>query len=236
MTEQLYLEDSYTYQLPATIVASSQDERGYYIILDQTIFYPQGGGQPSDYGKIRCDEFELEVTHVRQIGDEIRHYITSKIDAILAGREIICIVDQERRMLNARYHTAGHFLGNVVESIYPSLKAVKGHSFPKEAYVGFNGPIEKIEQTVILDALQEAVKSELVIKAFKIEPLAFANEFYELPYSVPDNKEFRVVRIGSYPPIPCGGTHLANTKEIGNIELSKIKIKNDVVNISYELP
>lgn len=181
--------------------------------MDQTIFYPQGGGQPSDYGQIRCDEFELDVTHVRQIGNEIRYYVTSGIEIISTGRESTCVVDQERRMINARYHTAGHLLGNVVESIYPSLKAVKGHSFPKEAYIGFNGS-EKIEQTVILDALQKAVKRKLIIKAFKIEPLAFANEFYELLYSMPDNKEFRVVQIDSYPPIPCGGTHLANTNSL----------------------
>lgn len=66
MTTQLYLENSYIYQSSTTIVTSSQDERGHYILLDQTIFYPQGGGQPSDYGKIRCNKFELEVNHVRQ--------------------------------------------------------------------------------------------------------------------------------------------------------------------------
>jgi alanyl-tRNA synthetase len=228
MTTPLYLENSYQYQSSATILAVTKDERGIYFLLDQTIFYPQGGGQPADQGKIIYDKYNIDVIHVRQIGDEIRHYITDKADALSVGKEVNCIVDDKRRILNARYHTAGHLLSNVVESIYPILKAKKGHSFPNEAYVGFLGSTT-IEQNLVHDALKEAIHKSLTIKALKMDPLLFEN-------IAPDNKEFRVVQIGEYPSIPCGGTHLANTNEIVSIELSKISIKKDVVNISYELP
>ena len=234
MTKQLYLQDSYLFKSRRNITAQGQDEKGIYILLDQTIFYPQGGGQPSDQGKIEGNGIELEVLQVRQVENEIRHYVSSIQSETLVGSSVSCVIDQERRILNARYHTAGHLLGNVIESIYPQLKAVKGHSFPKEAYVEFQGfGIPDIIQ--IADALQKAIQDNLLTQAFEIDPISFENKFYKLSYQIPGNKVFRVMQIGNYPPIPCGGTHLANTKEIGNVVINKIKVKNNVVRVSYEM-
>ncbi len=97
------------------------------------MFYPQGGGQPSDEGRIKNDTFETDVIRIIQVGDEIQHYITSAITEVQIGSKVSCVLNQERRMINARYHTAGHLLGNIVEELYPNLKARKGHSFPHEA-------------------------------------------------------------------------------------------------------
>lgn len=71
--------------------------------------------------------------------NEIRHYVPSDLDLEnLKNITVNIKIDNSRRLLNARYHTAAHLLGNVVENMYPDLKAFKGHySFPGEAYVGF---------------------------------------------------------------------------------------------------
>lgn len=76
---------------------------------------------------------------VRHIDNEIRHYINGTISAILLNQSVTCCIDKTLRMVNARYHTAGHLLGNITQILYPNLQTVKGHSFPNEAYVEFLG-------------------------------------------------------------------------------------------------
>ena len=233
MTRKLYLDGTYLFESPAIITRATSDEKGCYILLDQSIFYPQGGGQPSDQGVIKGDGFELQVFRVLQIEDEIRHYINEPNEAILIGSTILCILDQHRRISNAKYHTSAHLLGNIVEAIYPNIKAIKGHSFPGEAYVEFQGASELPDQAVIEASLNKAIEDNLETRIFETDPISFENDFYKLPYEIPGNKAFRIMQIGDHPPIPCGGTHLKALAEIEKIALSKIRIKNDILRIAY---
>lgn len=181
MTKALYLTDTYLFEASAEIIGQASDERGTYILLDCTIFYPQGGGQPSDQGIIKGEGFELNVLQIRQIENEIRHYTDLAPNTALIGSKIICILDKDRRILNARYHTIAHLLGNVVELLYPSLKATKGHSFPKEAYVEFQGDMVA-DYNEITEALKEIISKNLVNQTFEIDSITFEEKFYKLPY------------------------------------------------------
>ena len=231
----LYLKDTYLIQCHGLVTSHGIDDKGAYLLLDETIFYPQGGGQPSDQGTIKTTTGELNVNFVRQIEQEIRHYVsdTSKLPNI--GTEITCRIDQSRRLLNARYHSAAHLLSNVVENMCPELKAVKGHSFPGEAYVEFigDGLPETDEIYINMDA---AITQSLDTIMFEILPDEFANKYYCLPYPVPMHKAFRVMQIGNFMPIPCGGTHIKNTTEIGNFNIRKISKKGERLKVAYELP
>lgn len=73
-TKKLYLEDIYQFHFEGLIQEVGKDEKGTFIILDQTAFYPQGGVQPSDHGIIRNDNFNANVVHVVQHGHQIKHY------------------------------------------------------------------------------------------------------------------------------------------------------------------
>jgi alanyl-tRNA synthetase len=203
-----------------------------YILLDRTIFYPQGGGQPCNHGKIVGDDFEYTVHDVRQIEAEIRHYIEPIQN--YAQSSVKCVIDKDRRLLNARYHTAGHLLGNVVEELYPNLKAQKCHAFPGEAYIEFCGdeiPNEKLLQ----ESLQNGIAKNFPTKIFETDCKQFESTYYKLPYQIPENKKFRIMQIGNYLPIPCGGTHVKSTGEIREITLKKLKVKNGVLKISFEV-
>ena len=234
LEKRRYLENTYLFNLETFITCEGKDDRGTYVLLDETIFYPQGGGQPSDEGVLQSDNLRINVTTVRQVDSAIRHYISTDHLSPLEGLTVTCFLNKDRRLLNARYHTAAHLLGNIVESLYPKLKAIKGHSFPNQAYVEFQGT-DLPDVIRLQDALTQSINSTLAIKIFEINSVAFEQQFYKLPYSIPENKDFRVMQIVGLSPIPCGGTHLSTTSEIGNMIIGKVKTKNDVAHISYGL-
>lgn len=234
MTKKIYLQYTYQFHFEALIQGSEKDEKGMFIILDQTAFYPQGGGQPSDHGIIGNDHFKANVLHVTQHGDQIRHYIEPTATELLTAQKVYGVVDQKRRLINARYHTAGHLLGNIVEMINSNLKAIKGHSFPNEAYIEFQGG-DSVEVEILQNRINDEIFKNQKIVAFEIEQLKFEKEYYKLPYTISNNKKFRVIQIGDMLPVPCGGTHLNSTAEIGSIRINKIKNKNKTLRISYEV-
>jgi alanyl-tRNA synthetase len=143
-----------------------------------------------------------------------------------------CIIDKNRRLLNARHHTAGHLLGNVVEELHLNLKAQKCHAFSGEAYIEFHG--DKVpNEPSFSEALRNAVAKNLPTKIFETDRRQFESIYYKLPYEIPENKKFRVMQIGNYPPIPCGGTHVKSTGEIREITLKKMKQKGGILKISF---
>jgi alanyl-tRNA synthetase len=238
MTEVFYLNYPYLTVLHSRIINFGLDDKGTYLVLDQTIFYPQGGGQPSDTGIIDLNEKEIHVSFVRHFPQEIRHYVSNIDDDFLnkdcLNANICSKIDMNRRYLNTRYHTAAHLLSNVVETISPELKAVKGHSFPNEAYVEFSGS-SVLEVPHIQEKLNEAIASNLETTVFEISLQEFEKNFHKLTYPVALHKDFRVVRIGNYFPIPCGGTHISKISEIGVMKIKKIKTKGEKTKISYGL-
>ncbi len=234
MTEQLYLKDTYKFYFKAIILEIGEDKYGKFIILNQTIFYPQGGGQPSDNGIIKNNNYEIIINLVRQNDNKIRHYTSMSINSDIVNANIECYINQDRRLLNSKFHTAAHLLSNIIEQNYHKLKAIKGHSFPGEAYVEFQGE-DVVDSNKIQNIITEVIARNDLIKILEIDSQTFEKQFYKLPYSIPEHKKFRVMQIGNMSPTPCGGTHLSCLHEIGNINIIKIKAKNNITRISYEV-
>jgi alanyl-tRNA synthetase len=185
---------------------------------------------------MKHEHFEANIVHVVEQDDDIKHYVICEQDVSFdfVGSQMSFFIDKERRLLNARYHTAAHLLGNIVETLYPSLKAIKGHSFPGEAYVEFHGP-ETIDDLALQVAINEVIVKNHTTMVFDIDPKTFEETFYKLPYTIPDHKKFRAIQIGDMPPVPCGGTHLNTISEIDTMTISKIKHKNNTVRVSYKI-
>ena len=235
-TKLNYLQDTYQYQGDAKIINASQDEKGPYVIFDQTIFYPQGGGQPSDTGMIEVSGENIEIKKVRTVGDEIRHYISGALPEF-KEQKVHQAINLDKRILHARYHSAGHLISKVVAELSPSLRAVKGHHFPGEAYVEFllKGPKVDLDQESLESALSEQIAADIPLKAQMISGDEFAERFKDLPYDVPKDKQLRIVSIGETSIDPCGGTHVKSLGELGAIKITRIKLKKGRVKISYEV-
>ncbi|NRB11180.1 MAG: hypothetical protein HRU35_06195 [Rickettsiaceae bacterium] len=237
MTKLLYLENQDLFTTTAKIKHIHSDDRGFYIILDQTLFYPQGGGQPADQGNIKTKNHLFTIYDVRNVNSEIRHYTTTKTD-ILNNESAIIEITKARRLLNTRYHSAGHLIASLVEKLSPTMQAVKGHQFPEEAYVEFL-EMPDIDPSSFLMQLQKElsriITSGADVKTLNLDSTTAKKIMTNLPYDLPMNKELRICKIAEFDPTPCGGTHVTNLKQIGNLLVIKCKSKKGRTKIFYEV-
>lgn len=231
-----YLHDTNKTTLNARIVGLGEDAKGSYLLLDETIFYPQGGGQPADQGTIKAESEVLPIHFAGFVDGVVRHYTISPISEDLIGQSIFCEIDYKRRDLNARYHTAGHMLADVIASIHQPAQAVKGHQFPGEAYVEFiDAPEELMDTQSIQDTLNKQIVLGLPVKTYEMAKKEYEEKYGTLPYPTPDDKPFRVIGIEPFPPVPCGGTHVKNTMDICQVKIKKVSTKQGRTKVSYEL-
>lgn len=234
----IYYEDTYRFSDQALVESLGTDDKGYYIILDRTLFYPQGGGQPADQGYLIIDELQISIHSVRMCDQEIRHYTDKEFPPII-GRNCLLQVDPERRILNARLHTAGHLIGNIIESTYTCFQAIKGHHFPGECYVEFvvksNYECQEIDMVLLNQKVKEFISQNLKISKMTVAGDQLPVLFPSLSYSIPPGQLVRLVKIGSFDYSPCGGTHVNSLSELNGLQIIKSKIKGSSIKLNYSM-
>jgi alanyl-tRNA synthetase len=231
-----YYEDTYQFTDDAVIGAVNQDDQGHFFILDKTIFYPQGGGQPSDEGTIKTENDEIPIFSVKSIGGQIRHYTNQPLNH-LVGQKVMCRINPSKRMLHAKLHTAGHLISNIIEKIYPDYKAIKGHHFPGECYVEFL-PKDKASEIDLIRLNQNIttiINENHFLEVMNISNAELSTICPSLPYAIPGEQPIRVVRIGEFPYQPCGGTHIKTTNELEGLSVTRSKIKGNRLKINYTI-
>ncbi|MEG5001630.1 alanine--tRNA ligase-related protein [Microcoleus sp. B4-D4] len=236
-TELVYLEDTYKFTYKAQVEYLANDERGQYCILDQTIFYPQGGGQPSDTGFFEAKGVQMPISFVTFVEGEVRHYGDFSETLLEKGEEVLLFVDEDRRITNAKAHTSGHLLADVVESLGKGVIAFKGYHFPDGSYVEFQGniPPEESESFIseVNNRLREILSSGGNIQASLVMLEDLKALCSNIRTNLPPDKPMRVVTMGAFQPTPCGGTHLKSLSELKEIAVTKIKRLKGNTKISY---
>ncbi|MEJ6021003.1 alanyl-tRNA editing protein [Ramlibacter sp. PS4R-6] len=235
MTEELFRQDSYAKECRARVV--SVGDPG--IVLDRTVFYPLGGGQAGDAGVlVLADGCEVAIADTRKCKDaegrptnDIAHVPAPGQEALLAqlvpGAEVTARVDWDRRHKLMRFHTTTHLLCHLV----PEL--VNGCSItPEYARLDFNmtDPLDK-------DALTSGI-ARLVGEAHPVQVGSITDEELDANPALVKSMSvqpprgtgrIRTIRIGQGEQVdfqPCGGTHVANTSEIGAVVVTKIEKKS----------
>ena len=193
----------------AQVVSCESSADGFAVILNQTLFHPQGGGQLGDTGHIGGNK----VTKAVKNGEDIIHYSES---AVALG-QVDIQVDAERRLLNSRLHSAGHLIGHIGEAY--GLQAIKGHHWPSEAKVSF----KPLSGSKVINA--ESIQQE-------IDKLISA----DLPrYTRTNEDSMRMVGFGTLEPYACGGTHVAHLGMIGSAVITGVKEKKGIISVSYQV-
>jgi Ser-tRNA(Ala) deacylase AlaX len=231
-TELTYLDQSYKLTDTATVLdISTRDDGKILVILDKTIFYPQGGGQPYDQGTI--DDFVVE--EVRFKDGIVYHCGTG---SLTKGATVTLKVNKERRELNSNYHTAGHIIDIALRNCGITLIPTSGYHFPQGAYVEYDGTLDEQERESLQKSLQEEVtklvEQDRPVHLRLVTPDELAAISNYVPEYIPKDKPSRAMIIEGYPAIPCGGTH-AKTTKIGRLTIVKIKNKSGKLRISYEV-
>ncbi len=226
MTDWLFHTDSYLREFSACVTAV-QEQR---VALDRTAFYPTGGGQPCDYGTLASGAQQWTVTNVRKEGDEIWHEIVAEPPAV--GTEVTGSLEWERRYSLMRTHTALHMLAGVIWLSY-GAQVTGGNMEPLRARMDFEFErmrrelVDEIEQKVNLEiAAARPIQTKILPRdeAFAIPDL-IRTKINLLPEGIP---QVRVVDIVGLDLQADGGTHVANTREVGRIKIVDYKSKGKI--------
>ncbi len=225
MTDLLYLEDSYLSEFKATVVAHEIEQNG--VLLDRSAFYPGGGGQLPDTGALWIGEREYRVTTLRRGSLHTIDAELPPLDSAVRG-----VVDWERRYRIMRTHTAMHVLCGVVWRDYQA-SVTGGNMDILAGRMDFE--FERLRPEVI-DEIQANINREVEAarpvrtkilpreEAFKIPDL-IRTKINLLPESI---RAVRTVEIVGLDLQADGGTHVANTSEIGHIAITKYKSKGGI--------
>ena len=224
MTEELFLKDSYLREFEARVVELS----GREVILDRSAFYPGGGGQPPDKGTLSVGPIRASVVDARREGGRIVHVIDNPIPETV--RELRGEIDRERRNAHMRHHTALHVLSGVIWKNF-GAKVTGGQMRADRARMDFSFPGEWTTDVVgeIERLTNEALAEERSVKVYEL-PREEALENPDLIRTqvnlVPERvKMIRIVEIEGIDTQADGGTHVANTREVGHMEITSHKSK-----------
>lgn len=188
---------------------------GLVLRLDRTLFHVQGGGQRADTGTIDRDH----VVCVKHAEDgEVDHHLSGPT-SLSVGDRVELSVDKAGRDLNAQYHSAGHMIGLVVETLCQGLKAVQGHHWPSEARVEFEGNLThaRLSSEDIQNAVDAMITRDI---AFQIVGDPFAS---------------RALQIGDSKPVGCGGTHVQSSADLKGLVIEKVRVRKRRLRVSYRL-
>ncbi len=222
MTEPLY-SDAYRTECDATVTAIH--ERGY--ILDATIFYPQGGGQPGDKGTLVTGdgrEIPIETTVYAEDRKQIVHVPAEGAGTLAEGDRITCKLDWETRLPRMRIHSALHLLSVVLP--YPVTGGAIGDG---EGRLDFDIADSGLDKDEITEKLNELVARDAAITESWITDAELdANPDLVKTMSVKPPRgagRVRMVTIEGIDYQPCGGTHVKSTAEIGKVQVTQIQKK-----------
>jgi misacylated tRNA(Ala) deacylase len=222
MTEALYLKDSYVKEFKAKVTKVE----GNKIYLDQTYFYPVGGGQPFDTGTLTANGTTYEIVAVTKTELGIAHETTQ--EGLKEGDEVEGKLNWERRYTLMRMHTASHCLSTTIHDKTGAL--ITGHSIkPEKSHVDFC--LEDFDKEKMTQYVQECNEkmsqgAEVSYSWMKREEALQDPTLVKLANVLPPEvNELRIVTIENIDRQADGGTHVKNTKEIGTIEILKFENK-----------
>jgi misacylated tRNA(Ala) deacylase len=221
ITEPLFQQDAYLRQCPARVVEAASGG----VVLDRTVFYPLGGGQPGDTGVLRTpDGRELRVVDTRKgEGGRILHVLAADAIPPVVGEQVEAALDWERRHAHMRMHTCLHLLGSVLH-----YGVTGGQIAADKGRLDFDTQ-DEIDKDRVSEAVNALIAANHPIHSQWIsdEELDRQPELVRTMSVQPPRGAGRI-RLLEIPGVdlqPCGGTHVAATGEIGPVAVTKVESK-----------
>ena len=219
ITSEIFRDDPYKNECEAKIL----DFGDNWIILDQTVFYAEGGGQLGDTGLIKVGQQEIQIENTIKENNLIKHIFSSKFEFEI-GDNVTCIIDWDRRYKLMKMHTSLHLLCSLVNA-----KVTGGSVGDGKGRLDFNLDF-KPNKEELKDNLNDLIQGnhDITISWISAQELDKNPNLVKTMSVLPPrtNGSIRMVRIGDNIDYqPCGGTHVKNTSEIGLVEINKVENK-----------
>jgi len=218
-TRTLYYEDAYTTDFDARVLRVLEDK---YVVLDQTAFYPEGGGQPADHGFLKFGDTQTEVADVQKMGKVIVHVVKGWVPK--EGERVSGKIDWNRRISLMRHHSATHVLMGAARRVLGEHVWQAGAQKDVEKSRLDISHFQRLSDDEVHKI--EELANNAVMRNIQIEtswkPRIEAEKTYGFRLyqgGVVPGKEIRVVKTGDWEVAACGGTHVKNTGEIGLIKI-----------------
>ena len=212
-TKRLYYEDVYKKEFTAKVLECREVKKGFHIILDQSAFYPEGGGQPSDTGYLG----DVKVKEVHEKDGELFHYTDKPLET---GTEVQGRIDWARRFDLMQQHSGEHMVSGLIHEAY-GYDNVGFHMGSDTITVDLNGPLDESQLAEIERKTNEKIWEDSEVKILYPTP----DELEKIDYR--SKKELTgQVRIVEFPGVDicaCCGTHVTHTGEIGMVKLLSVE-------------
>ncbi len=236
-TQQLYLDDSYLKETDAIILeVLPEGANRFRLLLDKTVFYPMGGGQPTDQGKLTAENWTAEVYQVMMKDGEIWHYINTQT-APAAGTTVHAAINWDRRYKNMRVHSAGHIVDFAMFLLGYSPKTLlpfKG-DHGKKPYIAYQGTVAEDIRQKLEDKANELVQKDLKF-SWLFQPLEeLQKEAIYLQPGLPANKPLRTLRLDTVGAVADGGTQVHSTSEVGKITIPSVNASDNITTVIYNI-
>jgi alanyl-tRNA synthetase len=212
MENKIFYQDAYIKSFTAQVVDQGKDKEGkYYIVLNQTAFYPTGGGQPHDIGTIE----NIKVLNVEEVDGEVRHYLESEVHDV--STPIYGVIDWDRRYDHMQQHAGQHILSASFEQLF-GYKTIGFHLGNETLTIDLE--TANLLESEVLKV--EELANQIILENRPIETKWVTEDElvnYDLRKETKVKEDIRLVIIPSFDYNGCGGTHPKATGEVQAIKI-----------------
>ncbi|WP_302082770.1 alanine--tRNA ligase [Salinibaculum rarum] len=234
-TDRLYYDDQERMEFEAMVLDVFEREDGYDVVLDQTMFYPEGGGQPADHGTLATDDVTVDVTDTQRVDGVILHHTDTDPGK---GEFVRGQVDGTRRRRLMRHHTATHIVGHAARQVLGEhVRQAGAQKHTDSARLDI-----KHYESITRDQLEEIeqLANEIVMNNVQVSQAWPDRNDAESEYGfdiyqggIPEGEQIRLITVGEDTQA-CGGTHVSRTGDIGAIKLLNTeRIQDGVIRLTY---
>ncbi len=226
-TKELYYTDAYMAEFKAKVISCDKGRDGnFFVILDQTAFFPEQGGQSSDIGKISYKDRTLNVLHTSIEEGIITHVTDAEIPV---GEEVFGAIDYGHRFSNMQQHTGEHIFSGIVHSKF-GYENVGFHLSDSEVTMDYNGPVSEADIAEIELLVNRAIWENVPVRCEIPSEEELSGITYRSKKELSGN--IRIVTVEGYDVCACCAPHVKRTGEIGILKVVKCQSYKGGVRVS----